>query len=63
MVPLEHIGVGSLAFLSLEEDVHLNFSILLSRFVVMYITFPVEVCNDYHAFFIVVVIQKPPNGL
>lgn len=58
-VSTKHVLICSLAFLALKKDVHLDLAILVSSLRIMNIATSVQVSNDHHPFFIMVVVQKP----
>lgn len=62
MVPLEHVAVRALPFLTLEQHVHLDLSILVFGLGVVDVALAVEIGNDYNAFFVVVIVEKPSRG-
>ena len=56
----EHFIVGSFTFLPLKKHIHLDLTVLLSRFVVVDIASPVKIGNDHNAFLVMIVVQEPP---
>lgn len=63
LVPLKHIFVGPLAFLALEQDVHLDVTEFFTGPLVVDITTAVQVSDDNNAFLVVIVVKKPPINL
>lgn len=58
-VPPEHLGVGPLTFLTLEQDVHLDVAELLPCSRVVDVAFAIEIGNHDNALLILVGIQQP----
>lgn len=62
-VALEHVAVCPLALLALEEDIHLDFTVLVARLGVVDVTTAIQVGDDNDAFLVVVVVQEPSKVL
>lgn len=52
----EHFGVRAFALLTLKKDAHLDFTVLIARLGIMDITTTIEIGNDNHALFVMIVI-------
>lgn len=59
----EHVTVCSLAFLALEKNIHLDFTVLVAGLGVMDVTTTIQVGDDNDAFLVVVVVQEPSEIL
>lgn len=58
-IALEHVTVCSLAFLSLQENIHLDLAVLIARLGVVDITTAVQIGDNNNAFLVMVVVQEP----
>lgn len=62
-VAFEHVAVRPLALLALEQDVHLDFAVLIARLGVVDVTTAVQVGDHDDAFLIMIVVQEPSEIL
>lgn len=59
VVSLEHVAVGTLALLTLKQDVHLDLAVLVARLGVVDIALAVEVGDNHNSLLVVVMVEKP----
>lgn len=62
-IAFEHVTVCPLAFLALQENIHLDFTVLVAGLGVVDVTTTIQVGDDNNAFLVVVVIQEPSGIL
>ena len=58
-VPLKHVGVGSLAFLTGQQNVHLDIAKFFTGAVIVDVAASVEIGDNHDPFLVMVVIQEP----
>lgn len=61
-ITAEHVAVGSLAFLTLQQNVHLDISVFVTCLGVVDVAASIQVSNNDDTLFIVVVVEEP-SGL